>query len=489
MDEKETLARLSDWSEEERGAALSKYKLIKPFLEKEKSLLKICKEATLHPRTARRWVSCYKKQGLAGLIRKQREDNGKRRSCSQELQQLIEGLHLQNPHLSAASIFRKIKEYSIKHDQKYPSYRTVSHIIKQLPAGMKTLAHEGSKSYKQQFDLLYNHEARSSNELWQADHVLLDILILREGAENVARPWLTVIMDDHSRCIAGYELSFLAPSSIKTSLCLRQAIWRKNEPQWSICGIPATLYTDHGSDFTSKHIEQVCIDLKIHLIFSQIGVPRGRGKIERFFLMLNQLLFSERDDYTGSKNPRAKITLAELNIIIRAFIIGYNQKLHQSTQEIPKERWEKGGFLPQMPESIYQLDLLLLTVAKPRMVRRDGIWFQGLRYLDPLLADYVGESVVIRYDPSDITSLRVFYKNRYLCQPVCHGLDRECVSLKDIQTARNQRRKGLQKEIKQRVSLVDAILGTKEKQKTIEKLSVNPCKIPKPKLKLYSSDE
>jgi putative transposase len=68
-------------------------------------------------------------------------------------------------------------------------------------------------------------------------------------------------------------------------------------------------------------------------------------------------------------------------------------------------------------------------------------------------------------------------------------LDKERVSLKDIQTARNQRRKELQKEVKQRVSLVDAILGTKERQKTIEKLPVKSCKAPKPKLKLYSSDE
>jgi transposase InsO family protein len=30
-----------------------------------------------------------------------------------------------------------------------------------------------------------------------------------------------------------------------------------------VCGIPQVLYTDHGSDFTSRHIEQVCVDLKI----------------------------------------------------------------------------------------------------------------------------------------------------------------------------------------------------------------------------------
>jgi len=30
-------------------------------------------------------------------------------------------------------------------------------------------------------------------------------------------------------------------------------------------------------------MEQVAADLKIELVFSEVGFPRGRGKIERFF--------------------------------------------------------------------------------------------------------------------------------------------------------------------------------------------------------------
>ena len=90
--------------------------------------------------------------------------------------------------------------------------------------------------------------------------------------------WLTIILDDHSRTVAGYLLFFTAPSVIQTALALRQAIWRKAEPGWHVCGIPQVLYTDHGSDFTSQHIEQVTADLKIRLIFSTVGKPRGRGK-------------------------------------------------------------------------------------------------------------------------------------------------------------------------------------------------------------------
>ena len=59
-----------------------------------------------------------------------------------------------------------------------------------------------------------------------------------------------------------------------------------------MCGIPGILYTDHGSDFTSQHLEQVCTDLKIQAMFSQVGQPRGRGRIGHFFNTVNQLLLA-----------------------------------------------------------------------------------------------------------------------------------------------------------------------------------------------------
>src|SRR2546428_708886 len=114
---------------------------------------------------------------------------------------------------------------------------------------------------------LHRREAQAPNEIWQADHCLLDILLVREG-QAPAKPWLTVVMDDYSRAVAGYFLTFDAPSALNTSLALRQAIWRKDEPRWHVCGIPQILYTDCGSDFKSQHIEQVSLDLKIRLMNS-----------------------------------------------------------------------------------------------------------------------------------------------------------------------------------------------------------------------------
>ena len=88
------------------------------------------------------------------------------------------------------------------------------------------------------------------------------------------------------------------PSSLRTSLALRQGIWRKGDPHWHICGIPEVLYTDNGSDFTSRHTEQVAAKLRMRLVFSIPGKPQGRGRIEPFFRTVNEMFLCDLDGYT-----------------------------------------------------------------------------------------------------------------------------------------------------------------------------------------------
>lgn len=71
-----------------------------------------------------------------------------------------------------------------------------------------------------------------------------------------------------------------------------------------------------------------------------------------------------------------------------------------------------------MPDTLEALDTLLVMVAKPRTVHRDGIRFEGLRFFDPTFAAYVGEPVTIRYDPRDMGEVRVFHRNAFLCRAV-----------------------------------------------------------------------
>lgn len=99
-------------------------------------------------------------------------------------------------------------------------------------------------------------------------------------------------------------------------------------------------------------------------------------------------------------------------------------------------------------------------VAKPRVVRRDGIHFEGLSYLDPTLAAYVGKPVITRYDPRDVTQIRAFYRDRFLCCAINadHLDDDETISLKDIQGARKPHRRALRQQLTTRRAAVTEYL-------------------------------
>jgi putative transposase len=448
--------------------ALARFRLLRPVLENEVSVPAAARAAGVAVPTLRRWLRLYRRYGMAGLQRQRRSDHGSR-EVSAEMVTIIEGLALERPRRPVAAIYRAVRDFAAHHGKRPPGYGTVYAITRGIDPALTVLAYEGTKAYAHGFELLHRREAARPNEIWQADHTALDIAVFDE-AGTVIRPWLTIVIDDHSRAVAAYRLSPDAPSALQTALALRNAIWRKAEPGWTVCGIPEILYVDHGSDFTSRHIEQVCADLKIQLIFSQVGQPRGRGRIERFFGTLNTRFLTELPGRIAPGGPPAKpgMTFVELDAALRRFIIeAYHHVPHSVTRETPQARWSRGGFLPRMPASLEQLDVLLLMVARPRQVHRDGIRFRTLRYIAPTLAAFVGEAVTIRYDPADAGEIRVYQGNRFLCRAICQELAGETVSFHDIARARTERKRELQSIIKNRRSLIDQILVRPAPTKTL----------------------
>jgi len=484
------MGELTELNEKERANALHRFQVIQPYLEGQSTLKTAAREQNIPYDTARRWVSRYRHHGLVGLAYK-RQGARNRRRMKMELQQIIEGLALQKTRPSAAAIHRQVKEIAQQKKWPVPSYGSVYDIVRSLDPALVMLAHEGTKAYQQNYDLLYRREAHRPNEIWQADHTMLDIWLLDEDGRSV-RPWLTVIEDDYSRCIAGYFLSFNHPNTQHTSLALRQAVWRKPEPNWRICGIPEIFYTDNGSDFTSRHMEQVSADLKMRLIFSTPGMPRGRGRVERFFQTINQLFLHQLPGYAPEGKPikQPRLTLVDFDTRFKDFLlIEYHERVQNDLDNSPRARWEGDSFLPQMPESLDKLDLLLLTVATTRRVRRDGIHFQRLRYMDLVLAAYIGEDVVIRYDPRDMAEIRVYHNDSFLCRAVCQELADQIITLQEIIRARNRRRRALRGTIKERSALIQTYLEVHEDPPPFESEDeTEPKKLPVKRLKRYYNE-
>ena len=469
--------QLAGLPEEVRKLALDRFRQIRPHLEENRPLQSVAREAGIPYRTAQRWVAQYRLFGLAALSRKKREDRGERRAVSTKVKEIIEGLALQKPPLPISALYRQVARFSKDLNETAPSYGTVFNIVRSLGPDLVTLAHEGTKAYSETFELVHRREAASPNAIWQADHTPLDIWLIRPDG-TTAKPWLSVVIDDYSRAVAGYFLSFEAPSALHTSLALRQAIWRKEDARWIVCGIPEVLYTDNGSDFTSHHLEQVGADLKIRLIFSLPGKPRGRGRIERFFSTVNEMFLCELDGYAPAGSAvrgKPTLTLAEFDARLRSFFLDvYHRRECSETKVPPVERWEANGFLPRMPDSLEQLDLLLIQVAKARQVRVDGIHFQSLRYISTTLAAYVGEMVTLRFDPRDMAEIRVFHQDRFLCRAVCAELAGAAVPLREILRARNQRRRELRGVLRDRQAAVDTLLQIKRGESTEKEKEDSP---------------
>ena len=477
---------LTALSETKRIKALSKFQSIRPFLEDGVSLPTLSKQVNVPLRTLRRRVKQYREGGLTALV-----SHAMTTPCAESdpiMHQLIEGLVLKSPKITIANIKRTVN--LIAEGQGWPklSYSSVFRVVKRLDNGLLLLAHQGSKAYCDKFDLIYRRESTGPNDIWQADHCLLDCW-LKGTKDKLERPWLTVILDDHSRAVCGYLLSFDAPCSINTALAQHQAIWRKTDSQWHIQGIPSCFYTDHGSDFTSKRMEQVAADLKMQLIFSLPGRPRGRGKIERFFRTVNETFLAAIPGF-NNRSVATPISLPRLTEMFHAWLL--EQYLVQTHSELgcsPQEKWEQGGFLPRQAESLEQLDLLLFTVPKVRKVHQDGIHYQGLRYIEPTLAAFVGESVTIRYDPRDLAEIRVFYEDKFLCRAICTKLESTAISLKEIVRARNQRRRELKTKINSRYDVVADYISAHAAEEHIDIVPAVDKEPAQPKLKRYLNED
>ena len=250
------------------------------------------------------------------------------------------------------------------------------------------------------------------------------------------------------------------------------------------------LYVDHGSDFTSNHLDQVAADLHFRIIYSAVARPQGRGKVERLFGTLNAELLPELPGHliNGKPATQPRLSLSDLDQAVTEYITGtYNVRIHKEIGQTPLDAWRGKGFLPRLPENLEELDLLLVMHAKPRTIRRDGVRFQGLRYSHATLAAYVGEAVTIRYDPRDLSEIRIFHRNQFLCRAISEEHAGEVLTLKDIQTARRAYRQSLRTTINERVARVADFLPDPSKPRFEE--SKPPRAKPRAKLRLYQEED
>jgi len=489
-------------TETQRIQALERFALIRPHIEEGVCQTELSRVQHIPLKTLQRWIRSYRETGLAGLVRKARSDRGQYRGLPEELVLLIEGLALQTLRRPLTSIQTLVSQVADEQHWPSPSYAQVYRIVQNLPDDLVTLGQEGAVAYREAFDLLFRREAMRANAIWQADHCQLRLYLKNEQGK-AQMPLLTAIEDDYSRALAGYRLGWSAPSAAQTALTLRDAIIAKGDPRWPVYGVPECFYTDHGSDFTSKHMEAVAVDLKMSLLFSLVGRPRGRGKVERFFRTVREEVLSKQPGYApkvpenlrvqraleAEAREAACLTLPEFDAIFRTWLLDtYQKRSHSETKAAPYVRWLESGIIPVLPVQQGQLDLLLFQPQQRRTVHQEGITLQGGWYMDLLLAGYVGDTVIIRYDPQDLAEIRVYkaeHEETFICKAQCVERGGQVVSLQEIVAARTTRRKDVGKALRTRKQIVTRYASSEQQGKRALEMASPAMTVPE----LQHSDE
>jgi putative transposase len=152
----------------------------------------------------------------------------------------------------------------------------------------------------------------------------------------------------------------------------------------------------------------------------------------------------------AERSPQAEaeacLTLQNLEkLLVRYLVDHYNQGIDARMGDQSRiGRWEAGRIaqLPLLGE--LELDLCLMRRDR-RMVYRSGyIQFANLTYQGEHLAAYAGESIVVRYNPRDITTVYIYQlqegKEVFLTRAHAVGWETEILSYKEAQALSERRR-------------------------------------------------
>jgi putative transposase len=239
-------------------------------------------------------------------------------------------------------------------------------------------------------------------ERYEIDHTPVDVLVVCQYTRMVlGRPYLTLVIDRKSRMIAGFYLSFHAPSAYSVLYALRMAILPKEDVlksvvglrnPWPARGIPRLIATDNGMDLHSHALEVLCQDAAIELLYCGVADPEMKGAIERLFGTLSRDLFhtlpgtvfssiDKRGDYPSEEC--AALDLETLTkVLIKWIVDKYHCTPHRGLHgRTPLQAWQDDELSAsiELPAYPRQLDIMVGHSAD-RTVFQYGVEYHCVRY-------------------------------------------------------------------------------------------------------------
>ena len=340
---------------------------------------------TVSVRSLERYLQAYEAEKFEGLKPQVREKRGTLQNHDPEVLKRAIELRKELTSRSVEQVIRILElEKAVPVGVLKP--RTLSRYFQDMGWSKRDLYHAVKKEFRQ-------FEHNTPNDCWQADTQHTLYLPDPKNPEKRKKAYLIAIIDDHTRRIMHAEF-FMEERYPRLERCVQKAVVKY--------GVPNLFFCDNGSVYSAKQFHIMCARMGTKLIHAKPYSPESKGKIEKFFQYIDS-------SFTGEANlliNQGKLTsLKQLNDYLRSWLEAYDNRVHRSTKQTPKKRYET-----QMEHTRHLPAELLKDIflwEEERTVRKTAIIeLEGNQYdVDSSLR---GKRIQIRYNPFDLSLIQVW---------------------------------------------------------------------------------
>ncbi|VYU48222.1 Uncharacterised protein [uncultured Clostridium sp.] len=345
---------------------------------------------------------------------------------------------------------QKCMEYTEKWAEKnavnalpLPSYSSFYRVAMAVPEAVRILMREGERAYYNKASVYTrrDYESIASNDWWVGDTYTCDTITVGPNGKT-HRPYLTAWVDVRSGIFVGWYISFGGNSSQNSIYALRRACLEHGMPNHNV-------YVDNGREYLTfdfggrgHRAKKVLANgeqpFEPKTILDYMGVEmknaivqNSRAKlVERSFRNVKEHIMRLFPTYTGGSPeekpealkkalkrgeiPTDEEFIEKVNKLISGYL-NYEPYYGSVPADKGKRRIdvynEHLEHVRHVREDV--LNLMMLRTSKLRKVDREGvylnirgqkIWYNSLE----LHSRWQSKKVYLRYDPDDLSSVRVY---------------------------------------------------------------------------------
>ncbi|MDP0488933.1 MAG: helix-turn-helix domain-containing protein [Fusobacterium sp. JB020] len=365
--------------DEKNDIQIKRFKIIEPFLRKEKKLREIELESGISYATLKRWTKAYKENGIIGLDKKRREDKNSFKSVDKEEINLIKKLCKNSDDGNISKLYNKYTSFfkNKKYNISYPTfYRIVNNI---------------DHFFKKSSDF-HLKKIKKENEIYVVIEIPTYILVNLD-AKIKKVPNLIIMFDASNLEVINFSIAFETSNIYSLLGFIRQSILKVSSLNGKL-KMPKEILIDTKNSIP-RNVAKSIFDVTTIKV-SEYSYNYHNDELLRF------LNFLKEDLYKEFKLKNKNITSDELITFLNSYIYLDSTKYNYIIE-------------PKLLEKQFHFRVLdVFLQSSTRKIYSSAIRFKNLLYKDEFLKNLEGKEIEIKSNPLDYNFLHLFSNGKFI---------------------------------------------------------------------------